>query len=83
MYNFIRGLSPHPGAFTILNGKTIKIFKAEKENNAIAGSVGQFETDKKTFLKFACSDGYISIKELQLQGKKRLIIEEFLRGFHF
>jgi methionyl-tRNA formyltransferase len=83
VYSFIRGLLPYPGAFTILNGKTIKIFKAEKENNATPGSVGQFETDKKTFLKFASSDGYISIKELQLQGKKKLAIEEFLRGFHF
>ncbi len=61
----------------------MKIFKVEKENNAITGSVGQFETDNKTFLKFACSDGYIFIKELQLQGKKKLMIEEFLRGFHF
>jgi methionyl-tRNA formyltransferase len=83
VYNFIRGLSPYPGAFTILNGKAMKIFKVEKENNAITGSVGQFETDNKTFLKFACSDGYIFIKELQLQGKKKLMIEEFLRGFHF
>jgi methionyl-tRNA formyltransferase len=83
VYNFIRGLSPYPGAFTILNEKTIKVFKAEKENNATPGSVRKFETDKKTFLKFACSNGYIFIKELQLQGKKKLMIEEFLKGFHF
>ena len=83
VYNLIRGLSPHPGAFTILNEKTIRIFKVEKVDSGTSCSAGQFETDKKTFLKFACSNGYISIKELQLQGKKKLMIEEFLRGFRF
>ena len=83
MYNLIRGLSPEPGAFTILNGEKIKIFKMEKEDGGTSGSAGEFETDKKSFLKFSCSNGYISIKELQLQGKKKLMIEEFLRGFRF
>jgi methionyl-tRNA formyltransferase len=93
VYDLIRGLSPYPGSFTILNGKIIKIFKVEKEGSGTsisprprrgeAVSAGEFETDKKTFLKFACSNGYISIKELQMQGKKKLMIEEFLRGFRF
>ncbi len=83
IYNLIRGLSPYPAAFTFLNDKMIKIFKSVKEERNPLSTPGQFETDKKTYLKFACSDGYISIKELQLEGKKKIMIDEFLRGFRF
>jgi methionyl-tRNA formyltransferase len=83
VYNLIRGLSPHPAAFTFLNDKMIKIFKAAKEEAVPISEPGKFETDKKSYLKFACNNGYISLKELQLQGKKRNAIEEFLRGFRF
>ena len=83
VYNLIRGLSPYPAAFTFLNEKMIKIFKAAKEEDNNASEPGKFETDKKTYLKFACSNGYISIKELQLEGRKKNQIEEFLRGFRF
>ncbi len=83
IYNLIRGLSPNPAAFTFLNTKTLKIYKAKKEVIQPIIAEGNFETDKKTFLKFACTNGYISIKELQLEGKKRMSIEDFLRGFHF
>jgi methionyl-tRNA formyltransferase len=82
VYNLIRGLSPYPAAFTFLEGKKMKIFSAEKENPSTAIS-GTFETDKKTFLKFACADGYISAKEIQLEGKKKMLIEDFLRGYRF
>ena len=44
---------------------------------------GRWESDKKTFLKFACADGYISLKEVQLEGKKKMSIEEFLNGYRF
>ena len=83
IYNLIRGLSPYPAAFTLLNNKTLKIYKSQKEIIQPISAEGNFETDKKTFLKFACTNGYISIKELQLEGKKRMSIEDFLRGFHF
>jgi methionyl-tRNA formyltransferase len=83
VYNLIRGLSPYPAAFTLLNGKTLKIYKAKKEITKPSISVGEFETDKKTFLKFACSNGYISITELQLEGKKRMNVENFLKGYRF
>lgn len=83
VYNLIRGLSPYPGAFTLLNGKTLKIYKAKKEITKPLIAAGEFETDKKTFLKFASTNGYISITELQLEGKKRMGVEEFLRGFKF
>ncbi|MGZ8558162.1 MAG: methionyl-tRNA formyltransferase [Chitinophagaceae bacterium] len=44
---------------------------------------GEYKTDGKTFLKLACSNGYIYVKELQLEGKKKMFVEEFLRGYHF
>ncbi|HTD94461.1 MAG TPA: methionyl-tRNA formyltransferase [Chitinophagaceae bacterium] len=81
VHNLIRGLSPFPGAFTDFQGKTMKIYRSEKENNASSTTPGQFETDGKTFLKFACSNGYVLAKEVQLEGKKRMLVEEFLRGY--
>jgi methionyl-tRNA formyltransferase len=83
VYNLIRGLSPYPGAFTTFNNKTIKIYKAKKEIVPTAIAPGEIETDKKTFLKFACNNGYIHITELQLEGKKRMNVEEFIRGYKF
>jgi methionyl-tRNA formyltransferase len=83
IYNQIRGLSPYPAAFTYLNEKVLKIYKAKKEMHASPKSAGSFDTDNKTWLKFAGADGYIHIIELQLEGKKRMTIEEFLRGYRF
>ena len=87
VFNLIRGLSPYPTAFTFLDGKKLKIFSAQKEPgkaNDIAGvSPGTFNTDKKSYLKFACKDGLISVKELQLEGKKQLKVEDFLRGYRW
>ncbi len=81
-YNFVRGLSPYPAAFTILNDKKLKIFECTKEILAHHTTpIGAFETDHKTFLKFSCLNGFIHIKALQLEGKKRMEIGEFLRGF--
>lgn len=83
VHNLIRGLSPYPTAFTFLNGKKLKIFTAEKKFMKPAVAAGQYETDYKSFLHFACSNGYVSIKELQLEGKKKMAIDEFLRGYRF
>ena len=83
VHNLIRGLSPSPGAFTDLNRKTLKIFRSEKEFTPISIAPGMHETDGKSFLKFACADGYILAKELQLEGKKKMNIEDFLRGYRF
>jgi methionyl-tRNA formyltransferase len=80
VFNFIRGLSPVPTAFTHLNGKSLKIYRANKELTEPAIQPGGFLTDRKTYLKFACKDGFISVIDVQLEGKKRLGIEEFLRG---
>ena len=94
VHNLIRGLSPFPGAFTTLDGKMLKIYSSEKESSlsgqtetpAVAGQTvrpGEYKTDGKTFLKFACTNGYIHVKELQLEGKKKMSTEDFLRGYRF
>ena len=86
IHNLIRGLSPFPGAFTYLKDKMLKIFRSEKEisiDQTDPAGHGQYETDGKSFLKFACKEGYILIKELQMEGKKKMTVEEFLRGYRF
>ncbi len=83
VHNLIRGLSPFPGAIATLQGKMLKIYKSEKELIAHTTNLGEFFTDGKTFLKFACANGYIHVKELQLEGKKRMAVEDFLRGHRF
>lgn len=80
VHNLVRGLSPFPGAFTHLNEKLLKIYRSEKESRQPEVAPGEFETDGKTFLKFAGKDGFISVKELQMEGKKKMNIEDFLRG---
>lgn len=81
VYNHIRGLSPSPTAFTLLNGKTFKIYRAELQADQQPGiQPGGFLTDNKTHLKFATQDGFIVVTDVQLEGKKRMGIEEFLRG---
>lgn len=80
VHNLIRGLSPYPGAFTHLNGKLLKIYKAEKENAGHSEEPGALQTDGKTFLKFACPNGFIQVKTLQLEGKKKMEVADFLRG---
>jgi methionyl-tRNA formyltransferase len=81
IYNLIRGLSPFPAAFTHLDGKILKIYRSEKESAPPTVTPGLFVTDNKTFLKFAAADGYILVKEIQLEGKKKMMIEDFLRGY--
>ncbi|RZL12698.1 MAG: methionyl-tRNA formyltransferase, partial [Pedobacter sp.] len=80
IYNLIRGLSPYPTAFTKLNDKTLKIFRAELEDKEPGISPGAFLSDGKNFLKFAAKDGFIKLTDLQYEGKKRMQVEEFLRG---
>lgn len=83
IYNLIRGLSPYPGAFTFLDGKVLKIYKARKEKAAPTLSPGETETDHRTYIRFVCTDGYIYGEEIQMEGKKRMKVEEFLKGYRF
>lgn len=83
IYNLIRGLSPYPAAFTTLNEKKLKIFSATKEMKKPNEEAGTFSTDGKNYLKYACTDGYIQLQEIQLEGKKKMSIGDFLRGYRF
>ena len=80
-YNFVRGLSPYPGAYMILNEKMLKIFRAKKEVAFPTVPEGEYETDGRTYLKFACTNGYLHLLDIQMEGKKKMTIEEFLRGY--
>lgn len=82
VYNLIRGLSPYPTAFTYLNGKVLKIYETEKAA-PLSKKPGEFETDGKNYLAFATKDGSLRITSLQLEGKKKMDIQEFLRGYRF
>ena len=86
IFNQIRGLSPYPGAFTILKNKnekelTLKIYVATISESIEFLEAGKIISDNKSFLNIAASDGLISIKELQLEGKKRMTVVDFMRGF--
>lgn len=84
IHNLVRGLSPFPGAFTYLDDKMLKIYRSEKEAApALLAVPGSHHTDGKTYLKFAAADGYLHVKEIQLEGKKKMNVEDFLRGYHF
>jgi methionyl-tRNA formyltransferase len=81
IYNLICGLSPYPAAFTYLQNKLLKIYKAKKELKKHQAEPGSYESDGKTYLRFACTDGYIYTLDIQLEGKKRMQIDDFLRGY--
>lgn len=81
IYNFIRGLSPFPGAWTTLDGKTLKIFKAMKEEVDKGKQVGEITTDNKKYIRIATKDGSINLIDVKLQGKKKMDIKSFLNGY--
>lgn len=81
VHNFIRGMSPVPTAWTLLDGEKLKIFKAEKEIIAHSQTAGSIETDGKKFLKIATKDGYINLLNLQLTKRKRMDVKSFLNGY--
>ncbi|HEX4850558.1 MAG TPA: methionyl-tRNA formyltransferase [Puia sp.] len=81
IFNQIRGLSPFPGAYTHFEGKTMKIFRSRKEIAQINIEPGLHQTDSKTYLRFACENGWIFCEEIQLEGKKRMLVADFLRGY--
>ncbi len=83
IFNHIRGLSPYPGAFIVINEKIFKIFKAKKEVCTPEVTEGEYKTDGSTYLKFAGTNGYVHLLEVQMEGKKKMSIDEFLRGFRF
>lgn len=81
VHNFVRGLSPYPGAWTELDGKTLKILRAQKINGAPSVPPGTFISDGKNHLRVSTSDGFLEILELQMEGKRRMSVKEFLNGY--
>jgi methionyl-tRNA formyltransferase len=79
VHNHVRGLSPFPAAWTELEGKNFKVFRGRPEMGKVVSV--PFETDGKTYLAFRCSDGAYYVQTIQPEGKKRMGIEEFLRGW--
>ena len=80
VYNFIRGLSPYPAAWTTINDKNFKIFATKKLDSTVKSVSGEYKTDNKTFLHIHTGTGALAITELQMEGKKRMDVESFLRG---
>ncbi|WP_249219814.1 methionyl-tRNA formyltransferase [Chitinophaga sp. HK235] len=83
IYNLVRGLSPYPAAWTTLQDKSLKIYKAHKQHAQPSIAPGEFDTDQKTYVRIAAPDGYLYLDEIQLEGKKRMDITAFLRGYRF
>ncbi len=86
VFDHIRGLSPYPAAYMEIYSPEripyyLKVFKAEKEITKHNFKPGQISTNGKTFLSIAVTDGFITLQEVQLSGKKKMHIDEFLRGF--
>ena len=86
VYDFVRGLSPYPAAWTDLvnadgGSQVLKIFQTEKILLSHGEKIGTLSSDGKTYLRVALADGYLNILSLQLAGKKRMPVADFLRGF--
>lgn len=80
IYDFIRGLSPYPAAWTTLEGKSVKIYEAEKEVSTVLNKPGTIVSDGKNSLKVATTDGWLHLNILQLEGKKKMPVTDLLRG---
>lgn len=81
IYNQVRGLSPYPAAFTTLQGMVLRIFRCQKLEGATEGDAGTVESDGKAFLHVHTGDGALALTEVQLEGKKRMPIADFLNGY--
>ena len=84
VYNFVRGLSPYPAAWTTLEGTMLKVYRCRvtAEDGLTDARPGTLKTDGKTYLRIACRVGWVDILSLQLAGKRRMAVEDFLRGAH-
>lgn len=84
LYNFVRGLAPYPTAWTEIireqEAIALKIFKVKKEITKHDAPAASIHTDGKTYAKIACKDGFIYLLEIQLAGKRKMEVGEFLRG---
>lgn len=80
--NLIRGLSPAPCAYTFFKGKMLKIFSAQGEEIPVTETPGTVGRETEKGLPVAAKDGYVYLKVIQMENKKRMSVHDFLRGFH-
>ncbi len=83
VHNFIRGLSPFPVAWTLLDDQKLKIFRSAKEISTHNFQTGKFISDNKNFIKVTTKDGYVHLLDIQMQGRKRMEVKTFLNGYTF
>jgi methionyl-tRNA formyltransferase len=81
IHNLVRGLAPFPGATSKIDGKMVKLFSTYIQLEKPTETIGSFLTDGKTYAKIACSNGYLGLNDIQWEGKKRMPIVDFLRGY--
>ncbi|TDB61878.1 methionyl-tRNA formyltransferase [Arundinibacter roseus] len=81
--NFVRGLAPYPAAWTTLNGLTCKLYEVSvvESNGDETAAPGDYQTDQKTYLNFRAADGWVAVQQIQLEGKRRMRVDELLRGY--
>ncbi len=83
VYDFVRGMNPFPSAWTELHGKKLKVYACDytvTNNNQKANT---WESDGKSYIRVHCTDGYVALKDIQLAGKKRMPISDFLNGYNW
>ena len=78
--NLVRGLNPSPSAWFVHNEKVYKIFKSIPKLENVQDSIGSLKSDLKTYIKVACTDGWLQLVEIQAEGKKRMSVQDFLKG---
>lgn len=81
IHQLVKGLSPYPGARCDLNGRSCKIYRTavvKEEDTSLRA--GEFETDNKTYIHFQTAKGLLALLELQVEGKRRMEVQEYLRG---
>lgn len=81
IHDQIRGLSPVPGAFTRFEGRMLKIYRSAFEITPHGKTPGTMDTNGNAYLKFAAADGWVHALDVQLEGKKRMPVGDFLRGY--
>ena len=79
----IRGLNPWPSAFTYMDDKMLKIWNADVLEETVEEDPGTITEVSKKFIKVATGEGYLLLKEIQLEGKKRMNVTSFLNGYNF
>lgn len=80
IYDFIRGMSPYPGTWTEYQGKILKIYFAEPVRLVHDVVPGTIKTDYRHYFRIYCRDGYLEILDVQMEGKRRMRIKDFLNG---